>query len=93
MLESSPCESLLVNPPWQVLLRPTAARVVQAGHRRVKEIAQPEVASTGETLAMSRTGRDSAHDAIRTVRHDDISNCSKTFCWPPVWHPALAAIG
>jgi hypothetical protein len=56
------------------------------------ETAQSEVASVGEILALSRMSSDSAKDAIRTARHDDISNCSRTFCWPPVWHPALAAI-
>jgi hypothetical protein len=84
---------LLVKPPWRVLLQPAAARVVEDGHRRLKEIAQPEVASAGEMLAISRTNRDSAQDAIRTARHDDIGNGSRTFCWPPVWRPALAAIG
>ena len=65
---------MLVKPPWQVLLLPAAAGVVEDGYRWVKEIVQPEV-------------------AIRTARHDDISNYSWRFCWRPEWYAALAAIG
>lgn len=60
MFEPSLIEWLLVKLSWQVLLQSAAARVLEDGHRRVKEIAQPELGSAGEMLAISRMSRVSA---------------------------------
>jgi hypothetical protein len=93
MFKSGLIEWLLIKPPWQELLQPAAARVVEDGYRWVKQIVRPGVASAGKILATARTSRDSAQGAIRTAPQDDISNYSWTFRWRPGWRPALAAIG